>query len=362
VPRKTITIGPKVEYLSILDEHGRVDETLDPQLDADTLLRMYRTMLLTRRADQRAINLQRQGRMGTYGPTLGQEAAQVGPAFAVQREDWVVQAFREAGVALHRGWPIAKIYQFWGGIEAANEVPEGVNDTPVAVPVASQLPHAVGVAWGMKLKHDPHVVLTFVGDGGTSEGDFHEALNFAGVFDLPLIFVIQNNQWAISHPRRNQTRSETLAQKALAYGFDGLQVDGNDILATYVATREAADKARSGGGPTLIEAVTYRMGVHTTADDPTKYRSAEEVEKWEKKDPLARFSRYLRDQGVLNDEMGSEIEADVLEQVKRNVEAYEAAQDVDPADIFDFVYQQRPAELETQRREFTAALERERTT
>jgi pyruvate dehydrogenase E1 component alpha subunit len=359
VPRTTLTIAPKVEYVAILDEQGQVDETLDPQLDADSLLRLYRTMLLTRRVDERAINLQRQGRMGTYGPTRGQEAAHIGPGFAIEREDWVVQAFRETGVSLLRGWPVEMVYLFWGGFEEANQVPEGINDTPITVPVTSQLLHAAGVAWGMKIKKDPRVVLTFVGDGGTSEGDFHEALNFAGVFELPVVFVIQNNQWAISHPRQMQTRSETLAQKALAYGFDGIQVDGNDILATYVAAREAVEKARSGRGPTLIEAVTYRLSVHTTADDPTKYRSTDEVDQWEKKDPLIRFSRYLQDKGTLSEEMMAEIEADVLEEVKRGVEAYEAAQNVDPLDAFDFVYEQQPPELLVQRAEFEAALQRE---
>ncbi len=359
MPRRTISVAQKIEYLSILDENGRLDETLDPKLDADALLHLYRTMLLTRRVDERAVNLQRQGRMGTYGPTRGQEAAHIGPAFALEPGDFAVQAFRETGMNLLRGWPIENIFLFWGGFEEANRIPEGVNDTPIAVPVASQILHGVGVAWAMKIRNDPHVSLTFIGDGGTSEGDFHEGLNFAGVYQLPVVFIIQNNQWAISHPRQMQTRSETLAQKAIAYGFDGLQVDGNDMLATYVAAREAVDKARSGGGPTLIEAVTYRLGVHTTADDPSKYRNAEEVEQWEKRDPLIRFTKYLKEKGILDDRTVEEFEADVAEKVKRGVEAYEAYQDVDPLDAFDYVYDSRPAELASQREEFAAALTRE---
>jgi len=360
VPRKAIAIAPKVEYLSILDEQGRVDQDLEPKLDADALLRLYRTMVLTRRVDERAIALQRQGRMGTYGPTRGQEAAHIGPAFVLGPDDWAVQSFRETGMNLLRGWPIENIFLFWGGYEEGNVPPEGINDTPIAVPVASQLLHGAGVAWGMKIRKQPHVVLTFTGDGGTSEGDFHEALNFAGVYDLPVVFVIQNNQWAISHPRTRQTRSETLAQKALAYGFDGVQVDGNDILATYAAAREAVERARSGGGPTLIEAVTYRLGVHTTADDPTKYRASEEVEQWEKRDPLLRFTKYLRGKGVLDDGLSAEIEQDIGEQVRRGVEAYEASQDVDPLDAFAFVYERLPAELAAQREEYAATLARER--
>lgn len=359
MPRKAIPLSPKVESLSILNEMGEVDEALDPKLDGDMLLRMYRTLLLTRRVDERAINLQRQGRMGTYGPTRGQEAAHVGPAFAITAEDWMVQSFREAGACLHRGWPVENIYWFWGGYEEGNLVPEGVNDTPVSVPVASQVLHAAGIAWAMKIRGHERVCLTFLGDGGTSEGDFHEACNFAGVFNLPVIFVIQNNQWAISHPRQMQTRSETLAQKAVAYGFDGIQVDGNDVLATYAAAREAVEKARTGGGPTLIEAVTYRLGVHTTADDPTKYRKAEDVAIWEKKDPLVRFTKYLRSKGVLDDGTAKDIESDVEEQVKRGVEAYEAIGKVDPLDAFGHVYAELPAELADQRAEFAAALKRE---
>ncbi len=359
MPRRPITISPKVEYLAILDEHGRVDEALEPKLDGDLLVSMYRLMVLTRRVDERAINLQRQGRMGTYGPTRGQEAAHVGPAMAIRPDDWVVQSFREAGACLHRGWPIENILWFWGGYEEGNVAPSGMHDPPLCVPVATQLLHAVGVAWGMRIKGDARAVLTYTGDGGTSEGDFHEALNFAGVFGLPVIFVIQNNHWAISHPRRNQTRSETLAQKALAYGFDGLQVDGNDILATYAATAEAAAKARSGGGPTLIEAVTYRMGVHTTADDPTKYRDADEVAAWECKDPLARFSKYLEGKGLLDDRRREEIEAEVQERIRQAVARYESIGPVDPLDALDYVYAELPAELVEQRAEFAAALKRE---
>jgi pyruvate dehydrogenase E1 component alpha subunit len=317
-------------------------------------------MLLTRRVDERAINLQRQGRMGTYGPTRGQEAAHIGPAFALDKEDWCVQAFREAGVCLLRGWPVEYIYLFWGGYEESNHVPQGINDTPIAVPVASQLLHAVGVAWGMKLKGKPNCVMTFVGDGGTSEGDFHEAMNFAGVYNLPVVFVVQNNQWAISHPRSRQTRSSTIAQKALAYGFDGIQVDGNDMLATYAAGSEAVKKAKSGDGPTLIEAVTYRLSVHTTADDPTKYRTADDVAGWEKKDPLIRFSLYLQSKGLLNDKLIEELEADVIEQVKRGVESYEKlGANPDPMDAFRFVYEELPEELVRQQAEFAEALSRE---
>jgi len=211
----------------------------------------------------------------------------------------------------------------------------------------------------MKLRNDPHAVLCYCGDGGTSEGDFHESMNFAGVYKLPLVTMIQNNQWAISIPREAQTASETIAQKAVAYGFDGIQVDGNDALAVYVATKEAAEKARAGGGPTLIEAVTYRLSVHTTADDPTKYRSDEEVKKWEKLDPIPRFQKYLVGRGVLDDKLIAEIEKDVVAEVDAAVDRYEAMREVDPLDCFSHMYAEMPPELAEQRDEFAACLERE---
>ncbi len=359
MPRRNIKIETRVEYLSILDDRGRVDTALEPKLDGDLLLYMYRMMLLTRRLDERLLNLQRQGRIGTYAPIRGQEAVQIGSVVGLRKSDWTVQAFREPGVSLHRGWSINRIIKFWGGYEEGCAVPEGVNDTPIAVPVASQLPHITGIAWGMKIRKKDDVVVGFVGDGGTSEGDFHEALTFAGVFKVPAVFVITNNQWAISIPRHKQTASKTLAQKAVGYGFDGIQVDGNDVLAVYVAVQEAVDRARAGKGPTLIEAVTYRLAMHTTADDPKKYRSDEEVKKWEKRDPVPRFEKYLRDKGVLDDKTVAELEEDIAERIRKGVAEHEATLDVNPVECFDYLYNEVPAELEDQRAEFAAALERE---
>ncbi|MEK6674365.1 MAG: pyruvate dehydrogenase (acetyl-transferring) E1 component subunit alpha [Planctomycetota bacterium] len=350
---------PKVEYLSILDGKGQLDKALEPKIDADRLLVLYRLMLSARRLDERCINMQRQGRIGTYGPCRGQEAAHCASALVMGPDDWVVHAFREPGSMIHRGWPMERILQFWGGYEEGCSPPPGVKDLPIAVPIASQFPHAMGIAWAMKLRGDKHAVLCFGGDGATSEGDFHESMNFAGVYGLPVIFMIQNNQWAISIPREKQTASETLAQKALAYGFDGMQVDGNDALAVYAATQEAVDKAKKDGGPSLIEAVTYRLSVHTTADDPTKYRKQEEVEKWEKLDPIPRFQKYLLDKKVLNAKLVEEIEADILKQVAEAVTRFEAGREVDPLDCFDYMYAEPAAELLEQREEFKAALQRE---
>lgn len=359
VPRKPIKFESTVEYLSILDGRGKVDEALDPKLNADLSLRIYRLMLTARRLDERCINMQRQGRIGTYGPCRGQEACHCAATVVMDPEDWVVHAFREPGSFHHRGWPLETVLKFWGGYEEGCQPPEGVNDLPIAVPIASQCPHAMGIAWAMKLRGDKRAVLCYCGDGGTSEGDFHEAMNFAGVYKLPVVFLIQNNQWAISIPRKDQTASETIAQKALAYGFTGIQLDGNDPLAVYVATKEAVDKAKAGGGPTLIEAVTYRLSMHTTADDPTKYRSDEEVKKWEKLDPIPRFRKYLLERGVLDQKLVDDIESDVLAEVAAAVERFEASRDVDPLDCFDYTYDELPDELAAQRAEFAEALQRE---
>ncbi len=359
MPRKQIKLKTKVEYLSILDGKGKVDETLDPKLDADLSLRIYTLMLTARRLDERCIIMQRQGKIGTYGPCRGQEATHCAATVCMDAKDWVVHAFREPGSFHHRGWPLETVIRFWGGYEEGCQPPEGVNDTPIAVPIGTQCQHAMGLAWAMKIRGDRHAVLSYCGDGATSEGDFHEAMNFAGAYHLPVVFLVSNNQWAISIPREAQTASDTIAQKAVAYGFDGIQVDGNDPLAVYVATQEAVAKAKDGGGPTLIEAVTYRLSVHTTADDPTKYRSNEEVEKWEKLDPIPRYQEYLVGRGILDEKLIDEVEQDVLAEVAAAVKRYEAARDVDPLDAFDYMYHELPAELQEQREEFREALERE---
>lgn len=359
MPRKTLELEPRIEYLSIVDETGAVDASLDPRLDGDLLVRMFRYMLATRRLDERLINMQRQGRIGTYGPSRGQEAAQVGTTMAIGPEDWTAQAFRELGMTLVRGWGMHMPMFFWGGYEEGNAIAEGINDLPVAVPVASQTLHAVGVAWAMKLRKKNTVCLTYLGDGGTSEGDFHEAMNFAGVYNLPVVFIVQNNQFAISYPRRMQTRAKTLAQKSIAYGFGGIQVDGNDVLSVYVAAREAVDKARADGGPTLIECITYRLSVHTTADDPTKYRSDEEVRQWEKRDPLIRFRKYLLERNVLDEASIKGIEEDILVQIKEAVAYYERYTGHDPVDPFRYCLAEPTAELVAQREEFERALRAE---
>jgi pyruvate dehydrogenase E1 component alpha subunit len=352
MPRTVLEPRFQVEYLSILDSEGNLDASLEPDIAGDDLKRLYRAMLLGRRLDERMIRLQRQGRIGTFAPIKGQEASQLGAAFTLRPSDWMVPSFRETAAMLWRGWPIEKLLLLFAGyLEGGQPAPEQ-HDLPITIPVATQLPHAVGLAYGAQYRGDDAVVMAFCGDGATSEGDFHEALNFAGVWHVPAVFVVQNNQWAISVPLKKQTHSKTIAQKALAYGLPGLQVDGNDVLAVYAACREAVDRARAGDGPTLIECVTYRLGVHTTADDPTKYRAAEEVEAWERKDPLTRFSAYLQKKTLLQDGVAESVDAEIAAAVQR----FEAFGAPDPLGMFEHAYAERPPQLQAQREQLDAWL------
>ena len=297
MPREKIDLDLKLESLSILDADGNVDERLEPDLDDADLRRLFKAMLTARRFDERMLKLQRQGRIGTYGPCLGQEAASLGPAFAMTADDWLIPSFRETAAMLWRGWPMDKIILWWGGNEEGAKVPDGVNDLPICVPVASQVLHTGGIAFGLKLGGTRNVAIGFCGDGGTSEGDFHEGMNCAGAYQLPMIVVIQNNHWAISVPVTRQSRTP-LYLRPSGFGIPGVQIDGNDVLASYAVTTASLDAARSGGGPQFIEALTYRMGAHTTSDDPTKYRDDAELDFWVRHDPIVRFEAYLRSRGA----------------------------------------------------------------
>ena len=342
-----------ISYLQILDEKGKVDQKLEPKISNKDLLALYRWICLAREVDQRMINLQRQGRIGTLGPSTGQEAAHCVPAFLMKENDWLVGAFREAGARLMRGESIAQALLFYNGFEEGNKKPQAMRTLPISIIVGSQTLHAVGIGYAMKYRGEKDsVVVTFLGDGGTSEGDFHEALNFAGVWQVPVVFIVQNNQWAISMPRAKQTHSKTIAQKAIAYDIPGIQVDGNDPLAMFVATREALERARKGGGPTLIEAVTYRLMMHTTADDPKKYRSDEEVEDWKKKDPIPRFRKYLEDKGIWDARKQKALDAEIKAEIDAAVKEFEAIKDLKPDACFDHVFGTKHDEIEEQRQEF----------
>src|SRR5881296_1179061 len=347
MPRTPLEPRFTVEYLSILDSDGNLDAALEPDLSASELKRLYRAMLLGRRLDERMVRLQRQGRIGTFAPIKGQEASQMGSAFTLRRIDWMVPSFRETAAMIWRGWPIEKLLLFFAGQLEGGQPALDQHDLPITIPVATQLPHAVGLAYAAQYRGDDAVVMAYFGDGATSEGDFHEALNFAGVWHVPVVFVCQNNQWAISVPLKKQTHSKTIAQKALAYGLPGIQVDGNDVLAVYTAAREAVERARAGEGPTLIECVTYRLGVHTTADDPTKYRSAEEVAEWERRDPLTRFAAYLKRKDLLEAGLEQRVDEEIAEAVRR----FEATPPPDPLLVFDHVYAEMPPHLRAQREE-----------
>src|SRR5438874_5260941 len=331
MPRTILEPRFHVEYLSILDSDGNLDAALEPKLSPGELRSLHRAMVLARRFDERMVRLQRQGRIGTFAPIKGQEASQLGSVITLRATDWMVPSFRETAAMIWRGWPIEKMLLLFAGYLEGSQPDEGQNDLPITIPVATQLPHAVGLAYAAQYRGDDVVVMAYCGDGATSEGDFHEALNFAGVWSVPVVFLIQNNQWAISVPLKKQTHSRTIAQKALAYGVPGLQVDGNDVLAVYAASQEAVARAREGDGPTLIECVTYRLGVHTTADDPTKYRSAEEVAEWERKDPLTRFTAYLQKRNLLEEGLEDRVDAEIAEAVAR----FEALPPADALTMFD---------------------------
>ena len=358
MPTREIDLTHHIRYLSILDQEGRIDEALDPQLSEELLLKLYRAMVLARRFDERMLILQRQGKIGTFAPTKGQEA-QIGVAAALDPGDWLVPSFRETPAEMWRGKPMESVLLYFSGYSEGGDLPEGLNLLPVSVPVGSQMTHAVGIAFAMKYRGQKSVAATFFGDGATSQGDFHEAMNFASVYQAPVLFICQNNHWAISLPRSRQTNSATLAQKALAYDMPGIQVDGNDVLAVYSAVREAAERARQGGGPTLIEMVTYRLAMHTTADDPKKYRSEQEVAEWEARDPVTRVEKYLLSKGVLDEQqiraITQEIKAEISSAEQRWAEI--AQKKIDPLDMFAHTYAEMTPAMHEQKEMLRKELE-----
>ena len=331
-------VSYSIERVKVLDEEGAVDVALMPDLSGEQIKALYRHMVLTRQFDERMFKLQRQGRLGTLARVAGQEGAHVGAAFALKAEDWLVPAFRETGSLLLRGISMEQLLQYWSGDERGGAFPRERRTLPIAIPVGTHMLHAVGIGWSLRRSKLAAAVLTFFGEGATSEGDFSEAMNMAGVFQAPVVFFCQNNQYAISLPFTKQTASPTVAQKALAYGMTGVQVDGNDVFAVYKVTREALERARAGLGPTLIEALTYRVTDHTTSDDARRYRSEEEVEGWKRRDPIERLAKYMRAAGLLVDAEVAAILAETDAKVAQAVAAFEALEPIQPDEIFKHVF------------------------
>lgn len=334
----------------IIDNEGNLinnDFILD--LKKEDITEAYKKMLYARTADLMAVSYQRQGRMFTFPPNLGQEAISQAFAMTWREDDWFVPAFREMGAWLAKGASMKEIFLYFMGYEEGTVFRNAKNLMPISVPIGSQLLHAAGIGYAIKYKKEDKVVYTVVGDGGTSTGDFHEALNFAAVWEAPVVFVIQNNQFAISVPLRKQTRSINLAIKSKAYGIPGLLVDGNDIFAMYLALKHATEYSRSGKGPFLIEALTYRKGAHTTSDDPTKYRSKEEEDYWDKTDPLSRLKKYIIKNNLWNIK---EEEEKLVEEYKKDIDRQFSEAENQPSypleNVFRYMYVDMPDELKHQ--------------
>jgi pyruvate dehydrogenase E1 component alpha subunit len=320
------------------------DGEVDGLATAD-LLRLYRNMILLRTYDERSLVYHRQGRIGTYAIFWNHEAMQVGSVYALEDRDWIFPSYRESAIGLLRGMPVSTVLSWWRGHPSGWWNPTEFGVASICVPIATQIPHAVGFAWGSALKGDDRVALTLFGDGATSEGAFHEGATFAGVMKAPVVLFCNNNQWAISTPLSAQTAAPTLADKAIGYGIPGVRVDGTDVLAVYEATRDAVLRARAGDGPTFIEAVTYRAAPHATADDPSVYIDPERVEEARENECVGRYERYLQRLGVLTDEAAAEMREEALELMRQGIALAEAEPQADPALVFEHAYANPPPSL-----------------
>ncbi|MBP7464162.1 MAG: pyruvate dehydrogenase (acetyl-transferring) E1 component subunit alpha [Bacteroidales bacterium] len=342
----------KKKRFQVMDNDGKIiNKKYFPDLSDAQVLKAYKDMLFARTADLMVVSYQRQGRIYTYPPNYGQEAIAGAVAQQIRHDDWVVPAFREMGLYLAKGATLKELFLYFMGYEDGSRFEKSNHMLPMSVPIASQLLHAAGIGYEINYRRKDEIVYTFVGDGGTSEGDFHEALNFAGVWKAPVIFIVQNNQYGISTPFRMQTASEGIAIKAMAYGIAGIQVDGNDFFAMYEAVKRSVAHIQEGKGPVLIEAVTYRKGAHTTSDDPTKYRTKEEEEQWDCTDPLKRLKAYLETRGVYNDTL----EAQLIDEYKKETDRQFIEAENYPAypleDAFRFMYVDMPDDLKQQQTE-----------
>lgn len=348
-----------IDNLQILNERGEVsDPSLDPNLPDADLLKLHRYMWLTRKLDMRMLNMQRQGEMGTFAPGFGQEATQLAQVYPLSKNDWFCPSYRSFGAQVWRGWPMEQLLLLWDGFFEGFSPPEGVNDLPFSIVIGSHVPTATGIAMGMKCRGEQSVVVTNFGDGASSQGVVAESFNFAAVYKAPVVFVIENNGWAISLPAEKQAAVLELARRGPAFGIPSIRVDGNDMLAMAAATTHAVEHARHGNGPYLIEAVTYRMGMHTTADDPKVYREDADVDAWKSKCPIARFEAYLKNRGLLTDADAQRIADECEQEVLQAREKFREMAKANPREIFDFMYESLPPELEAQRQEYLAKLDR----
>jgi len=357
VGQRSLDLG-SIEFLQILAEDGTCADALAPTLSNDELKHIHSAMVLTRKLDQRMLAMQRQGEMGTFAPGIGQEATQIGQVFPLQKRDWFSPSYRSFGAQLWRGWSIEQLLLLWDGFFEGFAPPADVNDLPFSIVIGSHVPLAVGIAMGMRIRKDESVALCNFGDGALSQGIVAEAMNFAAVFKSPCVFVCENNGYAISMPAEKQHAVKELARRAPGFGIPGITVDGNDVLAMIRATQHAVEQARNGGGPFFIEAVTYRLSLHTTADDPKVYRNDEEVEQWKARCPIARYEAFLMQRGVLShhdcERTAQECEQEVLEARER----FRKRAVANPKEVFDFVYAELPPELEAQKREYLEKLKR----
>jgi len=340
----------EVHCTRFLDQHGTAVAPLPAfARDAANLVALYRTMVLTRVFDTKAIALQRTGKLGTYASTLGEEAVATAVGAAMQPDDVLLPAYRSIAAQFQRGVRMSEVLLYWGGDERGNDFAECRQDFPMCIPVGSHTAHTVGVAYAMKLRRQPRVAVCMLGDGGTSKGDFYESINAAGVWRVPAVFVVNNNRWAISVPLSQQTAAQTIAQKAIAAGIPGEQCDGNDVIAVRHCIDQALARARRGDGPTLIEALTYRLSDHTTADDASRYRKQEELEAQRQLDPVTRLRAYLTRAGAWRDSDEQALLADCAQRVEQAVREYQSIEPLAPETMFDNLYETLPAALVAQR-------------
>lgn len=350
----TVIDTQPVPYFQVLDVDGQIiNPALAPELSDDDLRQLMYRMVFTRTWDQRAVKLTRQGRLGFYAPVAGQEASMLGSEFATTKEDFLLPGYRDIPQCVFHGWPMYQAFLYSRGHQHGGDLPEGVNILPPQIIIGAQIVQASGVAMAFKLRNEARVAVTYTGDGGSSQGDFYEGMNFAGAFQLPAIFIVQNNQFAISVPVRLQTAAETLAQKAVAAGIPGIQVDGMDVLAVYAAVKQAADRARAGDGPTLLEMLTFRYGPHTmSGDDPTRYRTKDLESEWEQKDPLVRFRKYLESKKLWTEADEEQAMEDAKNTVAEALKKADEYPKLTVPHLIDSMFAELPATLAAQKAEF----------